>query len=141
MSDTPPSSSVDHSQAPSLQAAAERVSSLISATPIARGDEVEASISELTPDHARISFNFQGGVVQGHLILTLRSTPPRIWVQFPLPGHEATAMPGDGIDAQASTLAELIREGMEKRPPVSERFKALQARHNLHRPSQEATER
>ncbi|AFK72999.1 hypothetical protein YSA_p00093 (plasmid) [Pseudomonas putida ND6] len=43
------------------------------------------------------------------------------------------------MDAQASTLADLIREQMAKRPPVSERFKALQAQRN--RLSQEATER
>ncbi|MBS2052404.1 hypothetical protein B0691_29690 [Pseudomonas aeruginosa] len=63
-------------------------------------------------------------------------------MQFPIPGHdEAIPIPGDGLDAQASILAGLVREQMAQRPPVSERFKALQARRNLHRPSQEATER
>lgn len=141
MSDTPPSTPVDPPQVSGLQAAAERVCSLISATPIERGDQLEASVSELTPGHALISFNLQGGVVQGHLTLSLRSASPRIWVQFPIPGHEATPIPGDGLDAQASILAGLVREQMAQRPPVSERFKALQARHNLHRPSQKATER
>ncbi|HEJ3361832.1 TPA: hypothetical protein SL372_003132 [Pseudomonas aeruginosa] len=141
MSDTSPNTAVDHPQASSLQAAAERVCSLIRCTPIERGDQLEASVSELTPDHALISYNFQAGVVQGHLTLSLRSTPPRIWVQFPIPGHEATPIPGDGLEAQASILAGLVREQMAQRPPVSDRFKAFQARRNLHRPSQEATER
>lgn len=139
MSDITPNTAVNHPQALSLQATADRVCSLLSASPIERGDQLEAFVSELTQEHARISFNFQGGVVQGHLTLTLRSTPPRIWVQFPTPGHESTAIPGDGVDAQASTLAQLVRGQMAKRPPVSERFKALQALRN--RLSQEATER
>jgi|GEM_PF-4299630 len=138
MPDIASNTTVGSPQVSDLQAAAERVCSLISTTPIERGDQVEASISELTPDHAQISFNFQEGVVQGHFTLTLQPTPPRIWVQFPIPGHEATAMPGENIEEQASTLAMLIREGMEKRPPVSERFKALQVRHILHRSGQEA---
>lgn len=123
---------VNQSQPLDLQAAADQVCSLISASPIKRGDLLEAFISELTPDHAQISFNFKGGVVQGHFTLTLQSIPPRIWVRFPIPGHEATVVPGDGVDAQASTLANLIREQMAKRPPVSERFKDLQARRNHH---------
>ncbi|PCA65546.1 hypothetical protein CJU10_21000 [Pseudomonas aeruginosa] len=139
MPDVTPRTAVNHSQALSLRAAADRVCSLISASPIERGDQLEAFVSELTPEYAQISFNFQGGVVLGHLTLTLLSTPPRIWVQFPIPGHEPTPIPGDGVDAQASTLADLIREQMAKRPPVSERFKALQAQRN--RLSQEATER
>ncbi|WP_153001184.1 hypothetical protein [Pseudomonas aeruginosa] len=139
MSDITPNTAVNQPQAFNLQASADRVCSLISASPIERGDQLEAFVSELTPDHAQISFNFKGGVVQGHLTLTLQFTPPRIWVQFPTPGHEATALPGDGVDAQASTLAGLIREQMAKRPPVSERFKSLQAQRN--RVSQEATER
>ncbi|MBH4100040.1 hypothetical protein I5M83_32180 [Pseudomonas aeruginosa] len=138
MSDVIPNTAVDHPQARSLQVVADRVCSLIRASPIARGDQLDAFVSELTPEHAQISFNFQGGVVQGHFTLTLQPTPPRIWVQFPIHGHAATAMPGENIDEQASTLAKLIREGMEKRPPVSERFKALQARHNVHRSGQEA---
>ncbi|KJS29213.1 MAG: hypothetical protein VR76_06540 [Pseudomonas sp. BRH_c35] len=141
MPDTSPKTAVDHPQAFSLQAAAERVCSLISSTPIERGDQLEASVSELTPEHALISFNLHGGVVKGHLTLSLRSTPPRIWVQFPIPGYEATPIPGDGLDAQASTLAGLVREQMAQRPPVPERFKAFQARRNLQRPSQKATER
>ncbi|WP_152545630.1 hypothetical protein [Pseudomonas aeruginosa] len=112
-------------QASSLQATAERVCSLIGCTPIERGDQVEASVSELTPDHALISYNFQGGVVQGHLTLSLQPIPPRIWVRFPIPGHEAVPMPGDGLDAQAAILAGLVREQMAQRPPVSERFKAF----------------
>ncbi|HFH4314314.1 hypothetical protein [Pseudomonas aeruginosa] len=139
MLDITPSTAVNQPQTFNLQTAADRVCSLISASPIERGDQLEAFVSELTPDHAQISFNVQGGVVQGHLTLTLQSTPPRIWVQFPIPGHEPTAIPGDGVDAQASTLAELIREQMAKRPPVSERFKAFQAQRN--RLLQEATER
>lgn len=138
MSDISPNTAVDHPQALSLQAVADRVCNLISDSPIERGDQLEAFVSELTPDHAQISFNFQEGVVQGHFTLTLQPTPPRIWVQFPIHGHAATAMPGENIDEQASTLAKLIREGMEKRPPVSERFKALQARHNVHRSGQAA---
>ncbi|MCZ7803476.1 hypothetical protein O8J54_16240 [Pseudomonas aeruginosa] len=139
MPDITPNTAVNHPQALSLRAAADRVCSLISASPIERGDQLEAFVSELTPEHAQISFNFQGGVIQGHLNLTLRSIPPRIWVQFPVPGHEPTAIFGDGVDAQASTLAELVRKQREKLPPVSERFKALQAQRN--RLSQEATER
>ncbi|MCS7918653.1 hypothetical protein N0438_18490 [Pseudomonas aeruginosa] len=109
-------------QASSLQAIAERVCSLIGYTPIERGDQVEASVTEFTPGHALISFGFQGGVVQGHLILTLQSIPPRIWVRFPIPGHEAVPMPGDGVDAQAANLAGLVREQMARRPPVSADF-------------------
>ncbi|ELM3831336.1 hypothetical protein RYY46_005592 [Pseudomonas aeruginosa] len=139
MSGITPNTAANHPQALNLQAAADRVCCSISASPIERGDQLEAFVSELTPDHAQISFNVQGGEVQGHLTLTLQSTPPRIWVQFPIPGHEATAIPGDGVDAQASTLADLVREQMAKRPPVSERFKAPQAQRN--RVSQEATER
>ncbi|MCP1652300.1 hypothetical protein [Pseudomonas nitroreducens] len=139
MSGITPNTAANHPQALNLQAAADQVCSLISASPIDRGDQLEAFVSELTSEHAQISFKFQGGVVQGHLTLTLRSTPPRIWVQFPIPGHKPAAIPGDGVDAQTSTLAELVREHMAKRPPVPEQFKALQAQRN--RLSQEATER
>lgn len=139
MPDIAPNTAVNHTQIFSLQETADRVCSLISASPIERGDQLEAFVSELTPEHAQISFNFQGAVVQGHLTLTLRSTPPRIWVQFPIPGHGPTPLPGDGVDAQALTLAELVREQMAKRPPVSERFKTFQAQRK--RLSQEATER
>ncbi|WP_311061511.1 hypothetical protein [Pseudomonas aeruginosa] len=124
-------------QASSLQATAERVCSLIGCTPIERGDQVEASVSELTPDHALISFNFQGGVVQGQFTLSLQSIPPRIWVRFPIPAREAVPMPGDGLDAQAAILAGLVRKQMVQRPPVSGRFKAFLARRDLQRSSQE----
>ncbi|EIU1445456.1 hypothetical protein AAAC13_01370 [Pseudomonas aeruginosa] len=125
-------------QASSLQATAERVCSLIGYTPIERGDQVEAFVTEFTPGHALISFGFQGGVVQGHLTLTLQSIPPRIWVRFPIPGHEAVPMPGDGVGAQAANLAGLVREQMARRPPVSERFKGFLARRDLQRAAQEA---
>ncbi|EJH4818760.1 hypothetical protein JEY03_11610 [Pseudomonas aeruginosa] len=127
-------------QASSLQATAERVCSLIGCTPIERGDQVEASVSGLTPDHALISYNFQGGVVQGHLTLSLQTIPPRIWVRFPIPGHEAVPMPGDGLDAQAAILAGLVREQMAQRPPVSERFKAFLARRDINRTHQDMRE-
>lgn len=139
MSGITPNTAENHPQALNLPAAADRVCSLISASPIARGDQLEAFVSELTSEHAQISFKFQGGMVQGHLTLTLRSTPPRIWVQFPILGHEPAAIPGDGVDAQTSTLAALIREQMAKRPPVSERFIAFQAQRK--RLSHEVTER
>ncbi|MEE1721250.1 hypothetical protein, partial [Pseudomonas aeruginosa] len=55
MSDITPNTAVNQPQAFNLQAAADRVCSLISASPIERGDQLEAFVSELTPDHAQIS--------------------------------------------------------------------------------------
>ncbi|WP_218777446.1 hypothetical protein, partial [Pseudomonas aeruginosa] len=55
MSDITPNTAVNQPQAFNLQAAADRVCSLISASPIERGDQLEAFVSEPTR-HAQISY-------------------------------------------------------------------------------------
>ncbi|MCC9290218.1 hypothetical protein, partial [Pseudomonas aeruginosa] len=132
-------SALNDSEAVSVRPAPDGVSSVICATPFEGGHQVEPFLSQLSPQYPQFSINIQRGLVEGDLSLSLVSSPARFWLQIPFPRHQPSPLPRDRVDAQASTLADLIREQMAKRPPVSERFKALQAQRN--RLSQEATER